>query len=86
VRAFVGLSSRPVDLKTVSAEAVTFCDRGKYAPGQVWTIEIVNSSRSVARVLQIQVVGVTARPDGSCCVEGKFQKRLSDEDLAALQL
>ena len=84
MRAYLGLSSEPVQVENVTAEGIVLSDTRRRQRRRT-IIELINTAGDFVRLVPIQVVRVTARPEGGYSVEGRFIHRLTDEELQALR-
>jgi hypothetical protein len=84
--AYLGLSSEPAQVQSISADLVMLKTDRYYVPGLRLSVELVNSGRTFKCILSLRVDEVQPDPEGGYTLDAAFCRSLSDAELRNLAI
>jgi hypothetical protein len=87
MRAFMGLSSTPVQVDSISCGGITLRvpDLREIRRSEVPLVELVNDASTFRRLVKMEIIQIETNPKGWYSITGKLVTPLGDEDLTALR-
>jgi hypothetical protein len=81
----IGKQSLPCPINDISISGVSICVDDEIPEGSYVVLELRNTHRDFCRLVQLKVLRVNYRSDGSTIISGIFTKQLSYDELQLLR-
>ena len=87
MRAFMGLSSMPAQVDSITCDSITVRIAGLrgISRTEVPLVELTDDASTFRRFVKMELVQIESDDNGSYLITGKLLTPLSDEDLKALR-
>jgi hypothetical protein len=82
--AYLGLSSRPARVQSISVDRVELLSNFSHAGASKIAVELTNDARSFKCILSLEVERVQPDPAGGYRIEAKFSRQLTADELRDL--
>jgi hypothetical protein len=83
--AYLGLTSEPAEVQSVTANRITLRTACSYTPGKRMLAELVSGDGNFKCILRLQVERVQAHPDGGYTWDAELSRPLTTDELRELQ-